>query len=357
VYKCFVSYGTTGDFFGRSTTLWNGISCMKLTLSFACPPYDRVMPLVDGRVMVEGIELNFLPLPVEEIFWRQLRHREFDVSESSLSSYVILRSRGDDRFIAIPVFTSRCFRHSCVFINAHKGIHTPQDLKGKIVGLPEYQITAVVWLRGIFKDEYGVDPRQIKWRSGGEEMAGRVEKIAMTLPHGIDLQPIPQDTYLSKMLDDGEIDALFTARAPSSFEKGSPNVKRLFSNYREIEEQYFQKTGIFPIMHTVIIRRDVYQKHPWLARSFYKAFCRAKDIAVQSYMETAALHVTLPWIHSELTRTKSILGDDWWPYGIKKNRDALETFLRYHHEQGLSKRLVKIEDLFAPEVLDEEFRI
>ncbi len=194
---------------------------MKLALSFACPPYDRVMPLADGRVLLEGIELNFIPLAVEEVFWRQLRNREFDVSESSLSSYVMLKSRGDERFIAIPVFTSRFFRYSCVFINAHKGIRQPQDLKNKIIGLPEYQITAVVWLRGIFQDDYGVHPRDIRWRNGGEETPGRQEKIRVSLPPDIDLQTIPLNTYLSRMLDEGEIDALFTARSPSSFVSGS----------------------------------------------------------------------------------------------------------------------------------------
>lgn len=232
-----------------------------------------------------------------------------------------------------------------------------EDLKGKIVGLPEYQITAVVWLRGIFQDDYGVFPKDIIWRSGGEETPGRVEKIELDLPSDIDLKPIAPDKYLSKMLEDGELDALFTARAPSSFTRGSPNVARLFENYREAEEEYYKRTGIFPIMHTVIIRQDVYKKNPWIAMSLYKAFCRAKEIAINSYMETAALHVTLPWINSEVEHTKKLMGEDWWPYGVKKNRKTLETFLRYHHEQGLSGRLMTLEELFAPETLDEEFKI
>ena len=330
---------------------------MPLSLSFACPPYDRILPLADGRVVPEGIRLNYLSLEVEEVFWRQLRNMEFDVSESSLSSYVMLRSRGDERFIAIPVFTSRFFRHSCVFINKNKGIRKPEDFKGKIVGLPEYQITAVVWLRGIFQDEYGVFPRDVHWRNGGEETPGRTEKINIELPSDVDLQPIPSDKYLSQMLDDGEIDALFTARAPSCFTNGSPNVARLFENYREVEESYFQKTGIFPIMHTVIIRRDIYEKNRWMAVNLYKAFCKAKEIAVKSYSETAALHITLPWVNAEVARTKEALGDDWWPYGLQKNRKVLDTFLRYHHEQGLSKKLMTIDDLFAPETMDEEFKI
>ena len=307
--------------------------------------------------MPEGVSLNYLSLGVEEIFWRQLRNQEFDVSESSLSSYVMLRSRGDDRFIAIPVFTSRFFRHACVFINTQKGIREPQDLKGKIVGLPEYQITAVVWLRGIFQDEYGLFPREIRWRNGGEETPGRREKIELHLPSDIDLQPIPPDKTLSQMLETGELDAMFTARAPSCFIKGSPNVARLFENYREVEEAYYRKTGIFPIMHTVIIKRDVYEKNPWTAMNLYRAFCEAKEMVMKSYAETAALHLTIPWLQDEIDRTKKIMDEDWWPYGIRRNRHVLETFLHYHHEQGLSTRLMTIEELFAPETLDEEFKI
>lgn len=330
---------------------------MALSLSLACPPYDRVLPLASGLIRPEGIVLNFLPLGVEEIFWRQLRHQEFDVSESSLSSYVMLRSRGDERFIAIPVFTSRVFRHSCIFVNTRKGIRSPQDLKGRVVGLPEYQITAVVWQRGILQEEYGVLPKDIIWRTGGQENPGRVEKIKLALPPEIDLQPIPPDKTLSGMLDDGEIDALLAARAPSCFVQGSPNVARLFENYREVEEGYYRKTGIFPIMHTVIISKRIYLKDPWVAMGLYKAFCRAKDIVTKDYGETAALQVTLPWLGAELERTKGIMGEDWWPYGLTKNRNTLEKFLFYHHEQGLSQRRMTLEELFAEETLDEEFKI
>lgn len=326
---------------------------MALSLSFACPPYDRILPLAHGKVAAEGINLNYLSLEVEEVFWRQIRHEEFDVSESSLSSYVMLRSRGDDRFIAIPVFTSRVFRHSCVFINTHKGIKDPQDLKGKIVGLPEYQITAVTWLRGIFQDEYQVFPKDIMWRSGGEEMPGRVEKIKLRLPPEINLEPIPPDKTLSQMLEDGELDAMFTARAPSSFTRGSPNVARLFKNARDVEEAYFKKTGIFPIMHTVIMKREVYRKNPWVAMNLYKAFCQAKEIAIRNCNQIAALYITLPWVGAELERTKKVMGEDWWPYGLSQNRKTLETFLRYHYEQGLSEKQMTVEDLFAPETLDE----
>lgn len=325
----------------------------RLLLSFACPPYDRILPLTSGEVVPEGIELNLLPLTSGEVFWRQLRHREFDVSECSLSSYVLLRSQGDDRFIAIPVFPSRCFRHSCVFINTHSNIRVPQDLKGKTVGVPEYEITAAVWLRGIFQDEYGVHPGDVVWRRGGQEMAGRVEKLEIRLPPDIRLEAIPPDRTLSQMLDDHELDALFTGRAPPSFLSGSPNVRRLFENYRDVEEHYYRKTGIFPIMHTIIIKHDICKRNPWVPMSLYKAFCKAKDTIVRRYSETTALHVTLPWLNEDVERTKKTMGEEWWPYGVDKNRKTLETFLRYHYDQGLSARTMAMEELFAAETLDE----
>lgn len=325
----------------------------KLSLTLACPPYDRVQALKDGTVVPEGINLNFLPMVVEEVFWRQLRYGEFDVSECSLSSYTMIRAKGDDRFIAIPVFTSRFFRHSCIFINTHKGIERPEDLKGKIVGVPEYQMTAAVWQRGIIADEYGVQPRDISWRSGGQEEPGRVDKVPMTLPPDVYHEPIPADKTLSQMLDNGEIDALFCAHTPSCFQKGSPNVARLFPNFREMEEEYFQRTGIFPIMHTIIIRREIYEAHRWIAMSLYKAFCQAKEIVMRNFDITSALYTTLPWMTDEVERSRRILGNDFWPYGIGLNRKTLQTFFRYHYEQGLSSRKMTIEELFAPETMDE----
>ncbi|MGB9920037.1 MAG: ABC transporter substrate-binding protein [Moorellales bacterium] len=325
----------------------------KLSLTLACPGYDRVQPLRDGTVTCEGVDLNVIPLVVEEVFWRQLRHAEFDVAECSLSSYVMARSKGDERFIAIPVFPSRFFRHGCIFINTRKGIRRPEDLKGKIVGVPEYQLTAAVWIRGILQDDYGVNPGDVLWRSGGEEEPGRVDKIPMNLPPHISCEPIPPDRTLSRMLDEGEIDALVAPRAPSCFVNGSPNVARLFPNYREVEEDYYRRTGIFPIMHTVIIKREIYEAHRWVAMSLYKAFKAAKEITMRNYSIMAALYVTLPWLIAEVERTRELMGEDWWPYGLEPNRRALETFLRYHHEQGLSARRMTAEELFAPETLDE----
>ena len=266
---------------------------------------------------------------------------------------ILARSRGDERFVAIPVFTSRSFRHSCVFINTNKGIKTPQDLKGKVVGVPEYQITACLWIRGIFQHEYGVHPRDIVWRSGGEETPGRVEKLKITLPSDIDYGSIPADRTLSEMLDSGDLDAVFVARAPSCYDRRSPNVKRLFDDYIQVEKDYFNKTGIFPIMHTVCIRREIYNQYPWVAMSLYKALKAAKNQIVTNLQNTVALYATLPWLVYEAERTREIMGVDWWPYGIEPNRKTLEAMCQYSFEQGLSEKLVTVEDLFASETFDE----
>ena len=325
----------------------------RLRLTFACYPYDRMQALLTGTVVPEGLDFNFIPLEVEEIFWRQLRHHEFDASEMGFSPYIVSRSREDDRFVAIPIFPSKFFRHSCVYINANKGITKPQDLRGKTVGVPEYEITAVVWLRGIFEHEYGVHPKDVHWRGGGVDVPGRVEKLKLTLPPDIDYRSIPADKTLSRMLDTGEIDALFTARAPSSFTSGSPNVKRLFENYWEVEQDYFQRTGIFPIMHTVVIKRTIYEENPWIAMSLYKALVVSKNMALKSLQQTAALHSSLPWLVHHVDHARMVMGDDWWTYGIEKNRQTIETLCQYLFEQGLSAKKMAVEDLFAPETFDE----
>lgn len=325
----------------------------KLKFAFACTPYDRMFALINGTVIPEGMDFNFIALEPEEIFWRQIRYKEWDSSEMSLSSYIMARSRGDDSFIAIPVFPSRFFRHSSIYINTQKGISGPEDLIGKNIGVPEYQMTAALWVRGILQHEYGVHPQDISWRSGGEEVPGREEKIKLQLPPDVDYQPIPKDKTLSGMLERGEIDALVSARAPSCYTNGSPNVKRLFENYPDVEKAYYLKTQIFPIMHTVVIKRNIYNENPWVAMSLYKAFQASKDIILHNLHQWATLYATLPWLHSEVARTKEILGEDWWPYGINKNRLTLETVCQYSFEQGLSAKKMTLEELFAPETFDQ----
>ncbi len=328
----------------------------KLRLTLACWNYDRTRALADGSVTPDGVELNYLNLPVEETFFRMLRHREFDAAELSLSSYTVSLFREDPPFIAIPVFPSRYFRHSCIYVHAASGIREPKDLAGKRIGNPEYQMTAPVWIRGIMSDEYGVPAASPTYFSGGEEQPGRPEKIALSLPPEIRTQAIPADKTLSRMIESGEIDALYTARAPSSFGR-SPNVLRLFPNYAAVERDYYAKTKIFPIMHVIAVRRDVYRANPWVIQSLCKAFLEAQKRVYDDLHETAALKFMLPWLLPHVEETERVMGTrDFWPYGLEPNRHVLSTFLRYSFEQGLSKRQLDPAELFAPESL-ESFKI
>ena len=282
-----------------------------------------------------------------------MKFAEFDASEMSLSSYVASLGRAEPPFIAIPAFPSRYFRHSCIFVSSKSGIRKPEDLKGKRVGVPEYQMTAPVWIRGILSDDYGVKVTDVEHFSGGEEEPGRDEKQKIDLPSSIKLSSIGSGKTLSTMLAAGELDALVTARAPSTFPRA---VNRLFPDYVEQEKAYYKRTKIFPIMHTVVIRRDVYAKNPWVAQALYKAFVASKQIAYDMYKQTAAMTSMLPWTSAHAEEARSDMGEDWWPYGLSQNRHVLETFLRYHHEQGLSKRLFKPDELFARETL-QSFKV
>jgi len=328
----------------------------RLQLSFACWDYDRTRALMDGRVKVDGIDLNYLNLPVEETFFRMARFQEFDLAEMSLSSYCVTLSKPERPFIAIPIFPSRFFRHSCIYVNAKSGIKEPKDLIGKRIASPEYQMTAPVWIRGILSDHYGVPVDAQPYLFGGEEEPGRIEKMKLKLPPNIKVNPIEPHQTLTQMLYDGEIDALYTARMPSTFTKGDGVVKRLFENYQEVERQYYRDTQIFPIMHTVVIRREVYEANRWSAQSLTKAFIEAQKMTYEALNETAALKAMLPHLTAYVEETKREFGDDWWAYGLEKNVKTLETFTRYHHEQGLSPKKLEVSELFAPEAL-EAFKI
>ena len=324
----------------------------KLKLTFGCWNYDRTRALMDGSVQPDGIDLIYLNMPVEETFFRMLRHKEFDVAEMSLSSYSVSMSRQPRPFVAIPVFPSRFFRHSSIYVNAKSGIRQAKDLIGKRVGNPEYQMTAPVWIRGILQDRYDVPVDSVTYYTGGEESPGRSEKIKLDLPANIKVHSIGPTQTLAQMLLDGEIDALYTARMPSSFLKGGGQVKRLFEDFEQVERNYFKETNIFPIMHTVAIRREVYEANRWVARSMMKALEESQRRAYDDLYETAALKTMLPWLTSHVEQVKAEMGDDYWPYGFEKNETTLKTFLRYHFEQGLSKRLLQPEELFAPESLE-----
>jgi 4,5-dihydroxyphthalate decarboxylase len=318
----------------------------KLTLSLACCDYDRTRALFDGRVTIDGCDVVPTPVEPEEAFHRAFKYAEFDISELSLSSYTLQVSRGENAYVAIPAFVSRLFRHSGIYIRTDRGIRRPEDLKGKTIGLPEYQITANVWIRGILKDEYGVDTREVHWRNGGVEEPGRDERAPLKLPPDIDLKPIPKDKTLSAMLEAGELDGMIGARAPSCLLRGAPNVARLFPDFRAVEQDYFRRTKIFPIMHVIGIRRSLAEQHPWLAVNALKAFIKAKELCWYELGQIGHLFTSLPWGVAEFAATKALMGDDYWSYGVEPNRHVLEKFTRYHHEQGLSARQVKVEELF-----------
>jgi 4,5-dihydroxyphthalate decarboxylase len=330
------------------------MSSVKITV--ACWDYDRTRALESGRVQVEGVDLNYLPLRVEETFWRMLRYQEFDAAEMSLGSYLLSRDRGFPHFVAIPVFPSRAFRHSCIYINTGAGICEPKDLMGKKVGVPEYQITMAIWARGILQHEYGVAPQQMRWLTGGEEHPGRIDKVKHDLPEGVEVQPIGPDKTLSSMLESGEIDAMISAHMPSPFVRQSPNVMRLIPNFRQVEKDYYRRTKIFPIMHTIVVRGDVYERYPWVAQSLYKAFAEAKRVCQESMYEFSALKYMMAWSIAEMEEEREVFGPDPWPYGLEPNRHVLETLVQYTHEQGLIKKKPAVESLFAPNTL-EDYRI
>ncbi len=325
---------------------------MTLALSLACSECDRTQGLRDGSVPVEGVSLTCIGLPVEEVFHRMVRHAEFDAAELSLSSYVLSLQQGAP-FLAVPAFPSRMFRHSGIYVNAGSGIREPADLAGRTVGLAEYQLTANIWIRGILQEHYGVPVASVAYRTGGLHAPGRTEKLPVSLPADIRVAPIGAGQTLAEMLVAGEIDALYTPRTPAPFAQRRPEVRRLFPDFAQEEGRYFAKTGIFPIMHTVVLRRALYQQHPWLAQALSKAFEAARRQALDGIDETATLKYMLPWLHAEVARTRSLIGDDYWPYGVAQNQHVLETFLRYSFEQGLARSLLAPADLFAPETLGE----
>jgi 4,5-dihydroxyphthalate decarboxylase len=327
----------------------------NIHLTLACEDYDRTRPLKDGRIKPEGIELNYLVLSVEEIFWRMMKYEEFDASELSMGAFLTAAAQGRRPFIAIPVFPSRTFRHRCIFINATSGIERPEDLRGKRMGVPEYSMTAAVWLRGLFQHEYGVPPEGIDWVQAGEEHPGRKDRVDFEMPAGVRMENRP-DTTLNAMIESGEIDAMMSPRMPTCFLNGSPRVRRLFPNYKQAEMEYFRKTGLFPIMHVMVIRRAIYDAHPWVAQSLYKGFCAAKDLCMKELYDTNVLRVSLPWTSAEYEETRALMTADYWPYGIAPNRANLETLHSYLYEQGLIKQRLNLDELFAHETV-EAFKI
>jgi 4,5-dihydroxyphthalate decarboxylase len=309
---------------------------MKLSLSLAISPYDHARDL-----RPQGIELTLLDLPIEEIFYRFTRFREWDASEMSFGKVVSLLSQPAPDIIAIPVFPSRVFRHSAIYVRP--GIAKPKDLEGKRVGMPEWAQTAGIYVRGLLAHEYGVDLRRIEWVRAGVRQPGRVEKVALKLPQGIRITPAPDKT-LAEMLERGELDAVISARDPGG--------ARLFPDYIALELEYYRKTRIFPIMHVVVLRREVYEHDRWVAMNLLKAFEEAKHRSQARITEIGISHVPMPWLAEHARRWREVAGEDFWPYGIEQNRPTLEAFLQYAFEQGVSARRLKVEELFAPETLE-----
>ncbi len=320
----------------------------KLQISFACCPYDRLNPIITGRVPIEGCDVNFFPLRPEELFPRVYSTQDFDVTELSASSHILTCLRGDSHYVGIPAFVSRVFRHGDIYIRTDRGIRTPADLRGKIVGVPEYQMTAALWIRGILSDEYGVKTSEIRWRNGGLQRPGRGERTPISLPPSIELKTIAPDKTLSGMLADGEIDALITAVQPNCYAEKAPHVGRLFPNFREAEEAYYKKTGMFPIMHMMAVRKSLAESYPWLAGNILKACLQARNIAAEEMKSTGMFYAMLPWLSDDLARAHSVMGANMWPYGANANRKELEAMLRWSHEQGLAPRHGTVEEIFAP---------
>ncbi|KAJ7599555.1 4,5-dihydroxyphthalate decarboxylase [Mycena floridula] len=325
-----------------------------LKLSFACWDYDRMKALEDGRVKVEGVDLNFLNFRVEETFFRQLRFKEFDVSEMSLSSYVLTLNSENPPFIALPVFPSRFFRHQSMYVNKKAGITHPSQLAGKRIGTPEFQMTAPVWERGILQDEYQLPYDAPIYLTGNIEPSTeeRHEKVPLKLADSVKIQAIPRGKCLAQMLADGEIDAIQSATAPSTFGK-HPGVARLFPNAMEVEKEYYKRTGIFPIMHVIAVKREIVEQNPWVARSLTKAFAESLEYAYDAIHERGALRYILPWMEFHVEETQKAFGQDrWWADGLTpQNEKTLDKFLEYSYTQGLAKKRWKPEEIFAESAL------
>jgi 4,5-dihydroxyphthalate decarboxylase len=322
-----------------------------LELSLACQITDRTRALVDGRVVIGGCKINFVHGPAEELFQRAFRHEEFDISELSLGTHLLTTARGQSRYIGVPAFVSRSFRHSAIYVRADRGIDSAEALSGRTIGVPDFQQTAGVWVRGFLDDEHGVRTRDVQWVTGGLEQAGREVRMPLNLPPDIRITPIGPDATLSKLLDAGDIDAIIAPKPPSCFGRND-NVRRLFPDFRQAEEAYFERTRLFPPMHTIGIRRSLVEKHPWLPVNVYAAFVAARDIGMNELTITDTLRVTHPWINAEISKVKALMGEDYWRYGVEANRHDLGALQRYAKSDGLIDADVPMEQLFAASTFD-----
>ena len=324
----------------------------KLKLTFACWDHPRLRPIIDGLIQAEGIDLNCIPLSPIEIFWRMLKYEDFEASEISLSAYIIDQCSPAPRFVAVPFFPLRVFRHSALFVNRNAGIRSPEDLKGKKIGVPEYHLTAALWVRGFLQHDYGVSPEDVEWYAGGLEETGRKKRIEEDLPQRVRIHEIAPDQTLNDMLERGLISALISPHRPLCFLKNTGNVGLLFPNFKEVERDYFRRTGILPIMHTVVVKREIYEREPWVTQSLYKALVEAST-SVESTLFHSALRYTLPWLQQDWEEAQELFGVEIFPSGVAPNWKTLEAAVLYSYEQGLATRELKPAELFAPNTLEQ----
>jgi 4,5-dihydroxyphthalate decarboxylase len=320
---------------------------MSTTLTCACGRYDRVAALFDGRVTIPGATLSHIALPPEDLFPRALRRGEFDIFELSCGAHLIRRSQGHTDIVGLPIFLSRSFRHSGIYIRTDRGIAKPEDLRGRILGVPDYWMTGAIWMRGLLSDEYNVQPSEIEWRTGGLNQPRVPALTAPQLEPQLRISEIGSDDTLSRQLVRGEIDGILTSDVPDSFRASAPHIGRLFANYRAAEQEYARRTGLHPIMHLVAIRRTVFEKRPQLADHLMQAFTAARDLALADLSNLSAIHTTLPWTASYAADAQNILGDKLWPYGTEANRTEIDTLVRYAFEQKLISRPLTIDELFS----------
>ncbi|MCW5238373.1 substrate-binding domain-containing protein [Verminephrobacter eiseniae] len=319
----------------------------RLQLSVAMGDYDRTRALFDGRVQIDGVDPVCSLLNPEEMFFRAMRSQDFDITELSLSSYLLRHARGDCPYIAIPVFLSRAFRHTSIYVRKDR-IQRPQDLRGRRVGLPEYQLTANVWARAILHDDHGLRPQDMVWVRGGIDTPGRPEKVRLQLPPDIRIEQAPEGTTISELLDRGDIDGFMAPRPPSRQALENPCIGWLFDDPTAAAKDYYRRTGVFPIMHVVGIRKELAERHRWLPVAVLKAFTQAKAVALELLADTSATKVTLPFVEEQLKAARETMGQDYWSYGVAAARNTLEAFVRHHHAQGLSASVVPVQALFHP---------
>lgn len=316
-------------------------------LSLACWDYDRTRALIDGRVKVEGAELDVSVMRPRVAFDRMLATGEFDICEMSFATYVGMRAEPECPIVAIPVMLSKMFRHDCIYVNADAGVRSARDLAGRRVGTMRYTSTALVFARGLLEHDFGVAPREMDWFVGGVDEGFDARRPA-GIPDDIRMTCLTKDQTLNAMLEQGEIDALISQDLPSSFLGRSPKIRRLFPDFQAAEIDYFQRTGIFPVMHTIVLKAELHRADPRLAQRVYDAFVAAKDIALHGLYDTDALHLSLPFLIAHIEEARRVFGEDFFSYGLEPNRRTLEALCQYVHEQGQSARLVSPDELFAP---------